>query len=48
MAQGVEHKAHNNRLSLKFLIYLVSTGHLLKPEDAFPSPGEKVYIPHTY
>ncbi|KAA8639288.1 hypothetical protein FZN37_001984 [Enterobacter hormaechei] len=36
------------RLSLKFLIYLFGTGHFLKPEEAFPSPGEKVYIPHTY
>jgi hypothetical protein len=29
-------------LSLKFLIYLVGTGQFLKPEEAFPSPCEKV------
>ena len=48
MAQGVEHKAHNNRiqrlrLSLKFLIYLFGTGHFLKPEEAFRRQVKSLY-----
>jgi hypothetical protein len=53
MALDDERRERNNQipvlsLSLKFEIYLVGTGHFLKPEEAFPSPCEKVCFLHTY
>jgi hypothetical protein len=41
-AERVIIKFQRLSLSLKFLIYLVGTGQFLKPEEAIPSPGEKV------